>query len=88
MDTSEKRQAMYAPGTNHLEKRLNMLCRRNNVCIVGLVHVRYDDNRPSKLEEMIECVEEDSPGLVPPIYSMVLKVSNICRITLSYKRRG
>lgn len=70
------------PGTDHLEERLNMFCCSNHMWIVRLIYICYDHNRPPKFEKVIESVEEDAPRLVPPIYSVMLKMTNVCRIYL------
>jgi hypothetical protein len=73
------------PRSDHFEKSLDMFRGRNNMGIMWLVYIRNDNYWPTKLKESIKSGEVDVPGVIPPFYSAVLKVSYVCRIDLNDK---
>ena len=60
-----------------------MLRGRNNMSIMRLVYIRNNNYRPTKLKELVKSGEVDIPGTGPPLYSVVLKVSYVCRVYLN-----
>jgi hypothetical protein len=60
----------------------------NNMCVMWLVYIRNDYYWPTKLKELIKSGEVDVPGAIPPPYSVVLKVSYVCRIYLNDEFEG
>jgi hypothetical protein len=76
------------PCSDHFEKSLDMFRGRNNMCFMWLIYISNDNYWPTKLQELIESGEVDVPRAIPPLYSMVLKVSYVCRIHLNYEFDG
>lgn len=59
-----------------------MLRGCNNMGTMRLIYIRNDNYRPTKLKEFVKSGEVDVPRTIPPLYSVVLKVSYICRVYL------